>query len=422
MERAIIIGVNTTDESQVFLDEIEELKNLCSACEIEAIDTITQSLDSVNPATYIGKGKIEEVRVAIDSLDAEVLVFNDELSPSQINNLQEALEIAIYDRTFIILEIFRRRAKTKEALMQVEIATLKYSLPRLMGLRKGLSRQRGAGGGFAHGRGAGETKLELDRRITTDRITALKRELEEATALRKQQRSMRKKNNMNIVCLVGYTNSGKSSTLNAILNHSKGVKKEVFQKDMLFATLETSTRAIQTENNFRFLLTDTVGFVNKLPHQLVEAFKSTLEEITEADLIIHVVDSTNPNYKMQIETTNSVLKSIGVDNIPTIYAFNKIDLVDDYLYIQPEYVKAIRISATDDKNIDKLIELIQKELESEFLDVILTIPYNEQEIIELLKDGGYLKKIDYLAENIEVIAKIPSRLENRIIKYKKGYE
>lgn len=418
MEKAIIIGVNTISESHIFLDEIEELKNLCLACDIEVIDVITQNLNDINSSTYVGKGKIEEIKIAINSLDAEILVFNDELTPSQINNLQEALEIAIYDRTFIILEIFKRRAKTKEALMQVEIATLKYSLPRLMGLRQGLSRQRGAGGGFAHGRGAGETKLELDRRITNDRIVALKKELEAATILRKQQRKTRKTNNMHTVCLVGYTNSGKSSTLNALLNHSKGIKKEVFQKDMLFATLETSTRAIQTETNFRFLVTDTVGFVNKLPHHLVEAFKSTLEEITEADLIVHVVDATNSNYKLQIETTEQVLQSIGVLNIPTIYAFNKIDLLDEYLYIQPQYIKAIRISATTDKNIDKLIEMIQKELERDFIEITLSIPYKEQEIIEFLKDNGYVKAINYLETRIEVLGKLPQRLLSKVEKYK----
>ncbi|MFA6610773.1 MAG: GTPase HflX [Bacilli bacterium] len=418
MEKAIIIGVNTISESHIFLDEIEELKNLCLACDIEVIDVITQNLNDINSSTYVGKGKIEEIKIAINSLDAETLVFNDELTPSQINNLQEALEIAIYDRTFIILEIFKRRAKTKEALMQVEIATLKYSLPRLTGLRQGLSRQRGAGGGFAHGRGAGETKLELDRRITNDRIVALKKELEAATILRKQQRKTRKTNNMHTVCLVGYTNSGKSSTLNALLNHSKGIKKEVFQKDMLFATLETSTRAIQTETNFRFLVTDTVGFVNKLPHHLVEAFKSTLEEITEADLIVHVVDATNSNYKLQIETTEQVLQSIGVLNIPTIYAFNKIDLLDEYLYIQPQYIKAIRISATTDKNIDKLIEMIQKELERDFIEITLSIPYKEQEIIEFLKDNGYVKAINYLETRIEVLGKLPQRLLSKVEKYK----
>lgn len=418
MEKAIIIGVNTISESHIFLDEIEELKNLCLACDIEVIDVITQNLNDINSSTYVGKGKIEEIKIAINSLDAETLVFNDELTPSQINNLQEALEIAIYDRTFIILEIFKRRAKTKEALMQVEIATLKYSLPRLMGLRQGLSRQRGAGGGFAHGRGAGETKLELDRRITNDLIVALKKELEAATILRKQQRKTRKTNNMHTVCLVGYTNSGKSSTLNALLNHSKGIKKEVFQKDMLFATLETSTRAIQTETNFRFLVTDTVGFVNKLPHHLVEAFKSTLEEITEADLIVHVVDATNSNYKLQIETTEQVLQSIGVLNIPTIYAFNKIDLLDEYLYIQPQYIKAIRISATTDKNIDKLIEMIQKELERDFIEITLSIPYKEQEIIEFLKDNGYVKAINYLETRIEVLGKLPQRLLSKVEKYK----
>lgn len=187
---------------------------------------------------------------------------------------------------------------------------------------------------------------------------------------------------------------------------------------MLFATLETSTRAIQTETNFRFLVTDTVGFVNKLPHHLVEAFKSTLEEITEADLIVHVVDATNSNYKLQIETTEQVLQSIGVLNIPTIYAFNKIDLLDEYLYIQPQYIKAIRISATTDKNIDKLIEMIQKELERDFIEITLSIPYKEQEIIEFLKDNGYVKAINYLETRIEVLGKLPQRLLSKVEKYK----
>ena len=417
MEKAIIIGVNTLSEDYVFLDEIEELKNLCLACDVEIVDVITQNLNYINPSTYVGKGKIEEIKITVQSLDIEALVFNDELTPLQITNLQEALEIIIYDRTFIILEIFKRRAKTKEAMMQVEIATLKYSLPRLTGLRKGLSRQRGTGGGFAHGRGAGETKLELDRRITTDRITALKKELEEVTLLRKQQRKTRKTNNMQIVCLVGYTNSGKSSTLNALLHRSKGIKKTVFEKDMLFTTLETSTRAIQTETNFHFLVTDTVGFVNKLPHHLVEAFKSTLEEIKEADLIIHVVDATNHNYKSQIETTEQVLQSIGVKNIPTIYAFNKIDLLEDYLYIQPQYEKAIRISAITDKNIDKLIEMIQTELEHDFVTIQLHVPYHEQKIIEFLKGSGYTKAIDYQETQIEVLGKIPKRLLSKVKKY-----
>ena len=232
MEKGIIVGVNTSQtNNDKFIEELEELKNLCFACNIEIIDQVTQNRDYIDNRTYVGKGKIDEIKLCIQSLDAECVVFNDELLPSQISNLEKLLEITIYDRTFIILEIFKRRAQTREAQLQVEIASLNYLLPRLIGLRAGLSRQRGAGGGFAHGRGSGEKKLELDRRLTTDKIVGLKRELAELTQLRKQQRIKREKNDIPTVSLVGYTNSGKSSTLNAILKHSKGIRKEVFEKD-----------------------------------------------------------------------------------------------------------------------------------------------------------------------------------------------
>ena len=230
MEKGIIVGVNTNQtNTDKFIEELEELKNLCFACNIEIIDQVTQNRDYIDNRTYVGKGKIDEIKLCIQSLDVECVVFNDELLPSQISNLEKLLEITIYDRTFIILEIFKRRAQTREAQLQVEIASLNYLLPRLIGLRAGLSRQRGAGGGFAHGRGSGEKKLELDRRLTTDKIVGLKRELAELTQLRKQQRIKREKNDIPTVSLVGYTNSGKSSTLNAILKHSKGIRKEVFE-------------------------------------------------------------------------------------------------------------------------------------------------------------------------------------------------
>ena len=291
----------------------------------------------------------------------------------------------MFDRTFIILEIFRRRAQTKEALLQVELAIHKYQLPRLVGSRKGLSRQRGTGGGFARGRGAGEMKLELERREIYDRMAFIKRELANLTKLRKQQRVKRKKNEMKTVALVGYTNSGKSSTLNGLLKYSILPKKEVFEKDMLFATLETATRAIKTKNNLNFLLTDTVGFVNKLPHQLIEAFKSTLEEIKEAHLIVHVVDAANPKFEEQVKTTNQVLKEIGIKDIPMIYAFNKIDLVNGSFYIPPEYSNAITISATNDINLDKLLDFIEENLFKSYYEVEIKLPYEKSNLINTIR-------------------------------------
>ena len=388
MEKVVIVGVRLNQvKEDIFKDELEELKNLAEACEMEAVEYVTQVKDAVNNNTYVGSGKVEEIKTAITACDAEGVVFNDELTPSQISILSDMLDVSIYDRTFLILEIFKRRAKTKEAQLQVELASLKYMLPRLAGLRKGLSRQRGAGGGFAHGRGAGETKLELDRRISSDKIAAIKKELEELKDLRKQQRVKRKRNDMKVVSLVGYTNSGKSTTMNTLLKYSKGIKKEVLEKDMLFATLETSTRLIDNEKG-KFLLTDTVGFVNKLPHQLVEAFKSTLEEVSESDLIVHVVDSSNPNFEKQIEVTNNVLKELKTEAIPTIYAFNKIDKNDSYVYIPSDYVEAVRISASKDININMLIDLIIKHLYKDYYDVVLFLPYEKQkEFYDIINNG-----------------------------------
>lgn len=418
MEKVVIVGVRLEEVPiNEFQDELEELKNLVSACNMECVDSVTQNLDRINKATYVGSGKVEEIKTAITAFDAEGVVFNDELTPSQISNLESILETTIYDRTFLILEIFKRRAKTKEAQLQVEIATLKYSLPRLAGLRKGLSRQRGAGGGFAHGRGAGETKLELDRRITDDKIHALERELLELKGQRKEQRVKRKKQNMKVVSLVGYTNSGKSSTLNSIIKYcnKNASLKEVMEKDMLFATLETSTRLVDL-NGGSFLLTDTVGFVNKLPHDLVEAFKSTLEEVMESDLIIHVVDTNNPLFEKQIKVTNDVLSQIGVKNIPVIYAFNKVDLMTDYVYIPNTYHEAIRISAKEGININLLIEMISKELYKDYKEFKEIISYSDMKLFYDLKKSAVNFKCEYTEDGINVSCLLSQQNFN---KYKK---
>lgn len=405
MEKGIIIGVNENKNNKLIFDnEIEELQLLCEACNIEIVDKITQNLEEQNIKTYIGKGKLDELKIAINSYDADVIICNDELSPAQISNLQKELNILVFDRTYVILEIFKRRAKTKEAILQVDIASLRYMLPRLSGLREGFSRQRGAGG-MAHGKGKGETQLEIDRRNISSRISLLKKELNDLTSNRQIQRMQRKNNNIKTVCLVGYTNSGKSTTLNALLQYSKDIKKEVMEKDMLFATLETATRKIKLDNNNQFLVTDTVGFVNKLPHELVEAFKSTLEEIKECDLIVHVVDASNDNFENQIKTTESILESIGIKDIPIIYAFNKIDKLNDYFYIPPEYDKAIRISSKKNINIDGLIKEIQSNLYKYYKTTSFLIPYSRGDIINNLKEYGDVLEINY--ENfINVKAKV----------------
>lgn len=386
-DQILIVGVNHDLSLAEYQEEIAELKNLCEACDLEVIDIITQNLETPNPHTYVGKGKLEEIVELVEQLKIDILVFNDELKPIQIVKIQEAVNCDVFDRTFIILEIFRRRAKTKEALLQVEIATLKYRLPQLIGSNSNLSRQRGTSG-FSHGRGIGETKLELDKRIIYDRIAVAKKELADLTLFRKQQRIKRKKQQMKIVALVGYTNSGKSSTLNALLKHSVAVKKEVLEKDMLFATLETSTRLIKTNNNLQFLVTDTVGFISKLPHQLIEAFKSTLEEITEADLIVHIVDSSNPHFEQQIDVTNKVLSEIGVKDVPMIYAFNKIDLHQEYFFVPSSYQIGLRISATKNQNIDKLIMMIEDQLYKTNVIVVYEIPFSESAMVHFLHENA----------------------------------
>ena len=415
MDKAIIIAVN--NNNPLLHEEISELINLSKACDIEIVDQVIQNLDHPNQKTYVGKGKLEDIKIALNAHEVSLIVCNDELSPLQISTLDKELDCDIFDRTFIILEIFKRRAKTKNAILQVELAIQKYQLPRLIGSRKGLSRQRGTGGGFARGRGAGEMKLELERRDIYDRMSLIKRELDNLTKIRQQQRIKRKKNQMKIVSLVGYTNSGKSSTLNGLLKNSPLPKKEVFEKDILFATLETSTRIIKTKNNLNFLLTDTVGFVNKLPHQLIEAFKSTLEEIKESDLIVHIVDAANPKYEDQISITNNVLKEIGVKDINILYAFNKIDLIEDYFYIPPEYPNAIRISATKDINLDKLLSLIEDEIFSNYKEVIIQIPYANSHLINHIKENAIINEYKETNDFYYIEAKVPDYLFEQIKEY-----
>lgn len=392
MDKAMIVAVNSGKPANEFNEELIELKKLCEACEIEALDTVTQNLNQINPNTYIGSGKVQELKLLLESEECNIVVVNDELTPLQVSNLEKELKVDVFDRTYIILEIFRRRARTKEAKLQVQLASKIYQLPRLVGAHRHLSRQRGTGSGALHGRGGGEMKLELDRRLISKQINDIKAELRELKNLRKTQRKLRKKQGMKVVSLVGYTNSGKSSTLNALLSYSVSKRKEVYEKDMLFATLETSTRLVKTDNNLNFLLTDTVGFVSKLPHQLVEAFKSTLEEISEADLILHIIDSSNQNYEKQIEVTNRVLKELNADKIPMIYVFNKIDLLEEEFFIPPLYEKSVKVSAKTGENLDLLLEMIQDELFYDYRLLYLKLPFSKVDLYSKIKENAIIEE------------------------------
>ncbi|EJS67062.1 GTPase HflX [Bacillus cereus] len=398
LQRAILVGVNLGNEAD-FAYSMEELANLTEACDVEVIGQVTQNLQRVNPSHYIGKGKIEEVAAYVNEIDANMVIFNDELSPSQIRNLEEDLDCKVIDRTILILDIFAQRAKTKEAQLQVEVAHLQYMMPRLIGLRESLGRQSGGVG--TKNKGVGEKKLELDRRKIEEQISVLNKDLEALVAQRQTQRKQRKKNEIPVVSLVGYTNAGKSTIMNTMLEIFNGtVEKQVFEKDMLFATLETSVRNIDLPDNKSFLLTDTVGFVSKLPHHLVKAFRSTLEEVAEADLLIHVVDYANPNYEQLIDITNETLKKIGVENIPTIYAYNKSDMVD--VGIPKVQEDRVYLSAKKHVGIEELVEMIGSHIYKEYTKCEMLIPYDQGQVVSYFNNHAHVLSTSYENEGTKI--------------------
>ncbi|ALC53576.1 MULTISPECIES: GTPase HflX [Bacillus cereus group] len=398
LQRAVLVGVNVGNEDD-FAYSMEELTNLAEACDVEVIGQVTQNLQRVNPSHYIGKGKIEEVAAYVKEIDANMVIFNDELSPSQIRNLEEDLDCKVIDRTILILDIFAQRAKTKEAQLQVEVAHLQYMMPRLIGLRESLGRQSGGVG--TKNKGVGEKKLELDRRKIEEQISVLNKDLEALVAQRQTQRKQRKKNEIPVVALVGYTNAGKSTTMNAMLEIYNGTEeKQVFEKDMLFATLETSVRNIDLPDNKSFLLTDTVGFVSKLPHHLVKAFRSTLEEVAEADLLIHVVDYANPNYEQLIDITNETLKKIGVENIPTIYAYNKSDMVD--VEIPKVQEDRVYLSAKKHVGIEELVEMIRSHIYKEYTKCEMLIPYDQGQVVSYFNNHAHVLSTSYENEGTKL--------------------
>ncbi|MDF2589419.1 MAG: hflX [Anaerocolumna sp.] len=397
-QKAIIAGININNNKD-FDNSMIELKNLAAACDIDVVGEITQKSDRIYNSHYFGKGKVEELKVFMHEKQSDMVIFDDELSPSQIRNLEAMLDCRVIDRTVLILDIFAIRAKTKEAQLQVEMAKLQYMLPRLSGLGDSVGHQ-GGGEGFIN-RGSGETKLELDRRRILERISILQKELDGLVVKRQNLRNKRKKVEIPVIALVGYTNAGKSTIMNAMLDIChKATEKQVFEKDMLFATLDTSVRNIKLPNNKSFLLTDTVGFISKLPHQLVKAFRSTLEEALEADMLIHVVDYSNPDYKKQIDITNETLKEIGVKDIPIIYAYNKIDLAEENT--KPEDDNSVYISAKKGIGLENLISVIEKKVLTHYIQCIMHIPYGREDILSYLYDNASIKSTSYEENGIIV--------------------
>lgn len=361
-EQALLLGVKLRD-GEDFERSMEELWNLAEACGMQVTGQITQNMERPHSALYMGKGKLSEVRKFLEQHPVDVVIFDRQLSPSQLRNLEQLLDCAILDRTSLILEIFAVRARTREARLQVESARLQYILPRLTGMHKALSRQ-GGGSGISN-KGAGEKKLELDRRRIEKRMSELRRELEQVSKEREIQRNRRQGSGIPRVALVGYTNAGKSTLMNSMLDkYSRDPSKRVMEKNMLFATLDTTVRRIHTGPQKEFLLSDTVGFIHQLPTGLIKAFRSTLEEAREADLLLHVLDYSDEACRQQREVTEETLKELGAGDIPVIYVYNKSDLrvqEDGSKMTLPRIQEnRIYLSAKTGEGIQELVDMIWK--------------------------------------------------------------
>lgn len=413
-ERVLLVGVDTGEEED-FDAAMEELKSLAEACHMQVTGIITQRLNNVNKAFYIGEGKVEEVRIFAGECKAELIIFEDTLSPSQLRNLQKELGLPVMDRTNLILDIFATRAKSREARLQVETARLKYLLPRLVGMHEALSRQGGASGSMSS-KGAGEKKLELDRRKIEHRITELDRELKEVSKERETQRKRRQKSRIPQVSLAGYTNAGKSTLLNAMVEAYVGEEeKKVLEKDMLFATLETSVRRIDTGRKKPFYLADTVGFLHKLPHGLIKAFRSTLEEVKNADLILHVVDFSDPHYKKHLEVTEETLQELGAGDIPVIYVYNKAERCMEEL---PKInANRIYMSAKSAIGLEELVGLITDTLYAKNARTAFLIPYEEGSIVSYLCEHAEVFLQNYIERGVYLVVHCHQNDRAKFAKY-----
>lgn len=414
-EKAILVG-SDTEES------LKELKELADACDIPVLDTVFQKRNKVDTAFYIGKGKVFEIANLRQEKRANLIIFDDELSGSQVRNLESATGVKVIDRTTLILEIFARRAKTKEARIQVELAQLKYRSARLMGLGTVLSR---TGGGIGT-KGPGEKKLEIDRRKIREEILELQKELKKIRKTREVQRERRNKQNIPQVSLVGYTNAGKSTLRNTLCDiaaaRDNQAKEKVFEANMLFATLDTTTRAITLPSNRGITLTDTVGFVQKLPHELVEAFKSTLEEVIYSDLLCHVVDASSDKCENQIEAVENVLEELGATDKPTLLVLNKIDLISEERLEElkdkyKERYEIVCISAFERINLDQLLDKVEEKLPYTLVEKEYIIPYTEQQVVAYLHRASNILEEDYREEGTYIKAQVDDEVKNKCSKF-----
>lgn len=403
-ERVILVGISE-QEGDDAEDSLAELAELVKTAGASVVGTLIQKRESIHPGTYVGTGKVEEIAELLHSTGATGIVCDDELSPAQLKNLETLLDTKVMDRTLIILDIFAARATTSEGKIQVELAQLKYRLSRLTGLGRSMSR---LGGGIGT-RGPGEKKLEMDRRLINDRIAQLNRELKEVVKHREITRAKREKNAVPVVAIVGYTNAGKSTLLNH-LTHA-----EVLEEDKLFATLDPTTRLLELEGQQKVLLTDTVGFIRKLPHHLIEAFKSTLEEAKYADYIFHVVDASNPQRDKQMHIVYETLDRLGVNNKKIVTLFNKMDQADHEEPLQDFRADHIlMISAAKDEGLDEVKSLLQEMLREDKIYVERVIPYAQAGIIQLVRSAGELISEEYVPEGIAIKAYVPMEVYRKL--------
>ena len=404
IERLILVGISgqSQESTSNSLDELEELIHTANA---QVVGRMIQSRETVHPGTYLGSGKLQELKAMIYELDATGIVCDDELSPAQIRNMEDILDTKIMDRTLVILDIFASHATTHEGKIQVELAQLRYRATRLVGMRRSLSR---LGGGIGT-RGPGEKKLEVDRRLIHSRIGQLKAELKDVMMHREVTRRKRGKNQIPVVSLVGYTNAGKSTLFNYLTNAG------VLEEDKLFATLDPATRTIELEDGQQVLLTDTVGFIHKLPHHLIEAFRSTLEEAKYADVILHVVDASNPQCDLHMYVVYETLAELGITDKPIITVFNKIDLLESQEILKDTRAEAtIQISAKTGKNIEELLNCISKKLKVNQVFIERLFTYDKAGDIQLIRKFGQLISEEYTEDGIAVTAYVPLEIYGKL--------
>ena len=403
-ERVILVGVSEQDGDDAE-DSLAELAELVKTARASVAGTLIQKRELIHPGTYVGTGKVAEIAELLEHTGATGIVCDDELSPAQLKNLETMLNTKVMDRTLIILDIFAARATTSEGKIQVELAQLKYRLSRLTGLGRSMSR---LGGGIGT-RGPGEKKLEIDRRLINDRIAQLNRELKEVVKHREIARAKRERNAVPVVAIVGYTNAGKSTLLNHLTD------AEVLEEDKLFATLDPTTRMLELEGHQQVLLTDTVGFIRKLPHHLIEAFKSTLEEAKYADYIIHVVDASNPQRDKQMYIVYETLDHLGVKNKKILTLFNKIDIRTDDDPLQDFRADhVLQISAAENAGLDAVKDVLQEMLREDKIYIERVIPYAQAGVLQLVRNKGELVSEEYVPEGISIRAYVPMEVYGKL--------